>query len=540
MSNTVQDASQQPLIIPEEKQDVPNLPPQVTLFGGQVILNPTISKVNFFSYLVHSSFIGIIFIPVGLLQSSLFKNVYQLEEREANNLSSVTTAITVTLKLLLASIFGYICDKYGRKFLVGIGAVIVSATVFYLPNITNANLYPWYYILQVIQELGFISLSTAPLLADYIDYETKGRVAGISSVLVYSTSFVATFIFEHTDLTKNVPLKYHQLGIVGMVLGGILMLGLKGGSYHKKLFYDHKAIKAKKSLAEQCPEAFNQIVSEEDCLEEEVLENQNDNENIPKNIKKEITRDSTSEGRNTGIIVDGTQMNLNASVYSKEGEEKQPQKPLLSMAPENLEKNFKPGLIAGLKEAKNPWILTAYLCSFLMMSNVALLNYILVNYITHLGSDANQAVALANKRIFVGIFTGLFFGFFADKYNKFKMVIFVIACAIIGVLLLILTPTAYNVMAYAAMVMFGFSCSGLVTLSSQLQAKYANAKYRASVGAVSSMSSVVGTLALNILGVYLMNYNIRAPYYIFLGSTLVALAILALLYSSKKEILNRL
>ncbi len=515
----------QPLILPDEKEDSQGLPPQVSLFKGQIILNPTISKVNFFSYLVHSAFIGLIFIPLGLLQSSLFKNVYQLTQEQMNNLSSTTTALNVVIKFFLASSFGYICDKYGRKFLVCFGAFSVAASVFVLPDLPS--LYPWYYILQIFQELGFMALSAAPLLADYVDYETKGRVAGLSGGLIYTTSFLVTLLNEGTDMTKNVPRKHHQLGIMGAALGCILLLGLKGGAYHKKLWNDRKAIQAKKSLAKQCPEAFNQIVSEEDMIEN--YEEKTDDENAVRNIKKQITREST----------DRDQMNINPSVVSREGEEETQQKALQSMV-EKQEKNFKPGLMAGLREAKNPWVLTGYICSFLMICDVGLLNYILVTYVTSLESDANQAVALANKRLLVGIFTGLFFGFFADKYNKFKLVIFTILCAMTGVLLLIFTPSAYNFMAYSAMVMFGISCSGLVTLSSQLQSKYANPKYRASVSAVSSMGSVLGQLSINIVGVYLMTFNVRAPFYIFLSFTILALIFLAFLYSSKKEILNRL
>jgi len=520
---------QQPLLVPE---DQPALPKQVSLFNGHIILNPTISKVNFYTYLVHACFGGIIMIPMGLLQSPLFENVYKLDAKEMNNLSSVSTAIAVILKLLFAPLLGYICDKYGRKFLVGFGAIITSATIFMMPGIPSV--YPWYYILLALQDLALMCLMAAPLLADYIDYETKGRMAGIVGAMVHLTSFIATFLNENVDLTKNVPFKYRELGITGTFIGCILMIGLKGGAYHKKLFYDHKAIQAKKNLAEKCPEAFDQIVSVESYLENYDGKVGNDQENVGENIKRETTRSTTNDIQNKGIVLHRSQMNINPSVETDEGERNQA---LLSMA---AEKNFKPGFMAGLREARNPWVLTGFICSFMMVCNTGLLNYILVTYCKSLGSNANQAIALNNKHLLVGIFAGVFFGFFADKYNKFKLVIISLLTAITGILLLIFTPSAYNAMAYGSMCLFGFSISGFVTLSGQLQSKYANAKYRASVSSVSSVISVLGTLLISILGVYLMNYDVRAPFYIFLAANVIALFILAFLYSSKKEILNRL
>lgn len=105
------DDAQQPLL--SQKQ-----PPQIKLLGGQVILNPSISKINFFSYLLYSAFMGIIFIPIGLLQVPLMTNIYHLSSSERATANSIVQFLQLALKLLITPILGFVCDKYGESFLL--------------------------------------------------------------------------------------------------------------------------------------------------------------------------------------------------------------------------------------------------------------------------------------------------------------------------------------------------------------------------------------------------------------------------------------
>ena len=177
-----------------------------------------------------------------------------------------------------------------------------------------------------------------------------------------------------------------------------------------------------------------------------------------------------------------------------------------------------------------------------MMSVGGLLNFVLVTYVIHMAGEkaANQAYALTNKHFLVGALTALFFGFFADKYNKFKLLVFVVGCSIVATLLLILAPTPYNAMAYVSMVFYGVAICGLMTLTMQLQSKYADAKFRASVAAVGGMFSVLGGASIGILGAFLMQYHIYIPFYFYLVFSVISFVVLGMIYASKKEILNRL
>jgi len=528
--------SQQALL--SEKQ-----PPQISLFGGQVILNPSISRVNFFCYLLNSMYFGVIFIPIGLLQVPLMSNIYHLSPAERAKANSLIQLLQLALKMLIAPLLGFLCDKYGRKFLVVFGMLFFNATIFITPNLPS--FYPWYVFHQLIQEIAILAVIAPPLLADYIDYETKGRVAGLNGVIVYVCSFVATYVNEGIDFTK-IETTYHQIGIAGMAISTVILLGLKGGAYHKKLFFDKKAIDAKKSLAQACPEEYEKLVADleevEGTLEEQEKEAEEgqaiDVENIGTHIKSYYIQNNptdTDEGNQRNAL------NVNPSVVS-ENENKPSNNPTISMKSNRPHKEMQPGFMAGLKEAKNPWILISFICGFLMMSIGGCLNFVLVTYVIYLaGEDAtNQAIVLTNKHYLVGALTALFFGFFADKYNKFKLLVFVLINSIIATLLLISTTDPYSWIAYLSMVFYGVAICGFMTTSMQLQSKYANAKFRASVGAVGGMFSVIGGASINVLGVYLMQYSVYIPFYLYLAFSVSAAVLLGVIYAKKKEILNRL
>ena len=77
-------------------------------------------------------------------------------------------------------------------------------------------------------------MTIAPLLADYIDDRTKGRVSGLTSLMVYVSAFSVTYLNESMDLTKNIALKYYEIAGAAVFIGLAAAIGLKGGRYHKK------------------------------------------------------------------------------------------------------------------------------------------------------------------------------------------------------------------------------------------------------------------------------------------------------------------
>jgi len=458
-------AANQPLLF--AKSSSSDLKEQIRIFNGQILLNPAISRTNFFCYLLFTTYLGLILLPVGLLQASVLGVVYKLDTDEQASVTSAVQLIQLVLQLLIAPWIGLVCDKYGRKILVCSGLTVLCLTVFLTPNFPSP--YPYYIINQCLQGISCTALIIPPLLADYIDKSTHGRMAGLSGVLVNTGAFFMTSLSTAQDTEENLRKKFFYLAIIASSLALVVMLGLKGGSYH------HDLIQKKKSLPDY-----------------------------------------------TSLNEDSESVTIQPDVPSKS--------------------EAQPGLMAGIQEAKNPWIFTGYVINFLMMSSVGLTSFALVTYVIFLTEDkakANLAYALVSKFQLSATICSAFFGFFSDKLNKFKLIIFTVLCSITSIILLILIKSPTEPMAYISMVFFGVASSGFLTFSNQLLNRYASPHVRGSVLAFGGMVALVAGASINILGVYLLHWNVRTPFFMYSGYSVIGLIILVILYIRKKDILNQ-
>ena len=325
-------------------EEDPNIPvrgtrPQISFFKGQIILNPTISKINFAALIIFNIYISLILIPINLLQFPLLTIFFGQSNTQAINTATILEIAQLVADLIFYSVLGGLCDRYGRKIFFIIGVVVMCLSILVTPNLPKV--YPYYLIEQVIQDLGMICMLTPPLIADYIDYETKGRVAALIQVLLALAGYVGSAFTENIDLQNNIPSEHHYIAIGGLVVGLVISLGIKGGMYHKHLFHDTKAEEAKKKAAEM--------------------------------IKKEQKKNSIENGEsqfyqdysNIDLLAVDSHDEINHSSNSNN----------------NSQVEEKPGLMAGLREAKrNPWILIGYIAGFLFYSQTMLMTTVIVTF----------------------------------------------------------------------------------------------------------------------------------------------------------------
>jgi len=180
-------------------------------------------------------------------------------------------------------------------------------------------------------------------------------------------------------------------------------------------------------------------------------------------------------------------------------------------------KEAQPGFIAGIKEAENPWIFAGYIVNFLQMSSGGLTGFILVTYGIHLTQDvtkANLAYVLVDIYLLSSTINSIFFGYVADKFNKFRLIIFTIACALISVSFLTFIQSPIEPLAYISMTLFGIASSGYMVSSGQLLNKYPSPKFRGLVLAGGGTISLGGTAPVNILGLYLLHWNVFYAFFI--------------------------
>ena len=440
---------------------------QISFLKGQIILNPSITKLNFFCFMLFNIYLGLILTPVDLLQASVLGIVYKLDTDHQSYVTTIVQFSQLVLQLLTAPLVGYICDKYGRRIPICSGLVFLCCTIFFTTNFPNP--YPYYIINQCLQSISYTALGIPPLLADYVDSSTHGRMSGLISVLVSSGSFLITLLNSmQQDTVSNLHKKFFFIGALALGLAFLIIPGIKGGTYYKNI---------PQSSESQESASFNEETTEQNAAQTEVQ--------LPE--------------------------------------------------PE-------PGLMAGLKEVKNPWIFAGYIVNFLLTSSGGLTGFILVTYVIHLTQDvskANLAYVLVDIVLLSSIINSIFFGYVADKFNKFRLIIFIIVCSIISASLLTFIKSPTEPLAYISMVLFGVATSGYMVFSGQLLNKYPSPKFRGSVLAVGGMISLGGTATVNILGVYLLHWNVLYPFFICLGSSVVALLILVILYICKKDIMNK-
>ena len=87
----------------------------------------------------------------------------------------------IVVKLGCAPVFGYLCDRYGRKIINLYGIICISVTFALMPYAPSY----WFYVIlrcfyatgKVRNYLGAIAISVVPLLADYVDHKSRGTTA---------------------------------------------------------------------------------------------------------------------------------------------------------------------------------------------------------------------------------------------------------------------------------------------------------------------------------------------------------------------------
>lgn len=461
---------------------------QVSIIKKQIILNPTISLLNFISFNLYYLIVIFAYVSVDTLQPSLLTDpsYYNISDDDLTRVNSTILVWDMAIKVILAPFYGFLCEKIGRKPVVFIGITSMCLGIGLFPFIGNGTVFPLFVVARALYANGAIACIVVPLLADYVDYETKGRAAGLLVVLaglgaVLSSSYCLS-------LTTNISMgnRYVYLAVGIWIVGILVALGLKGGKYHRNLYYDAKAEQAKQTLASS-------------------------------------TDIEDSVGVNSQSLTNGDAIGL--------PEEK------------GLLKNF----TQGIHQGKNPWILLGYIISFLSRGDTGILSFTLViwskNYYPSDQSDQNdaenQAYMLSGISYVVLLLTALFFGFFSDKYSKFKLIVVTHVSTIIGLILLVLCSGPNDGLAYISMFFIGIGIAGYELFSLQLVNKYSNTKLRGSVNAMSSLLGVIGLVIISIGGGYLMGVDINASFYMFLGFAALALVISVFLYR-KSEILKKL
>lgn len=120
---------------------------------GKIALNPSISKKNYVGCMTHYFMLSFIFVSIDSLQPWLFQKHFQIERKEQieNFKNALVILFDIIVKLACAPVFGYLCDRYGRKKVNLYGIVCISLTMFIMPY---APTYWVYVLLRCVYATG--------------------------------------------------------------------------------------------------------------------------------------------------------------------------------------------------------------------------------------------------------------------------------------------------------------------------------------------------------------------------------------------------
>lgn len=89
----------------------------------------------------------------------------------------------IATKVIVAPLAGVFCDRHGRRRTLFIGILLVSLAMLIMPFCSEV--YPTYLVLRMFYAAGVITIVVVPLIADYIQDESKASRQAISAILFF-------------------------------------------------------------------------------------------------------------------------------------------------------------------------------------------------------------------------------------------------------------------------------------------------------------------------------------------------------------------
>lgn len=211
-----------------------DIPPQ-TFFFGKVILHKNISKINYFCSLIHFLLMTFTFVSVDTLQPMLFKSSSYLNvnKDDIGSENARILLIDIIVKIIFAPIYGLMSDKFGRTRVLLFGYLSMSLSLFFMPF--SDNIYPKFCICRIIYAQGCMAITTIPLLADYVDFTTKGRASAINVIMASLGAVISAYLISNL-LVNHMSLKLTCMiaAICILVVAILYTSGLKHGKYFVK------------------------------------------------------------------------------------------------------------------------------------------------------------------------------------------------------------------------------------------------------------------------------------------------------------------
>ncbi|KAJ3128988.1 hypothetical protein HK098_002839 [Nowakowskiella sp. JEL0407] len=483
---------------PTQTQSTPKKSRTEGRICGFLKLAPTVTLLNFLSYLFAALFTVCFFVFLNASQGFVLGQILKVPETELGTYAGSLTFYDELFSLVFVWLWGLASDFIGRRTVYSLSYILMALGLFIFTY--AQNVYPQLLIFRIIFASGGSAASSmlTAVLADYAGDEDRGKVSAIVGMMTGCGALVALFVFLRIPSTTADPVAglrkaYFIVGGISAVVGVVLFFTLRR-SYGKAMELENQEVKRAKSV----------------------------------NGAADASSGSGIANSTTGLLSSGT-----------------------TGSSQSLPKRRPVWVVAleGIKAARDPVILVGYIGGFLARADSVLVTtfiplWVYKFYISRglcsarnpsepdIAETCRQAYVLSSTLSGVcqtmTLVGAPFFGILGDKVYRPLSVFIASLFGFIGYIMIYSIDDPTSKIMYLAVSLVGIGEIGLIVGSlSLVTAKYVPADIRGSVAGVYSTFGAVGILITSKLGGSLFDSWVEtAPFFLMFIARVVALPII--------------
>jgi len=233
-------AGQQVQVLPSSTEPpTPAKSSPTKVFGGRIILNKGISRVNFYTSWAYVLYLGIMGLTYTTLEPEFINKTFNIPDAKMGETTAWLYLIDYSIRLVFALLYGPMIDHFGRRFVMTICIVLVSLSYLAVP-LFSSSLFPGYLGAKALYSCGGIGLQMLPIAADYVDNTTKGIMAAMNFGIAFIGGGIgAALLKTFSVLDVGYTVIYTALAAIVFLMGMFLRLGIKGGNTYYRIEKDN-------------------------------------------------------------------------------------------------------------------------------------------------------------------------------------------------------------------------------------------------------------------------------------------------------------
>ncbi|CAK9083494.1 AP-2 complex subunit mu (Clathrin assembly protein complex 2 mu medium chain) (Clathrin coat assembly protein AP50) (Clathrin coat-associated protein AP50) (Clathrin-adaptor medium chain Apm2) (Mu2-adaptin) (Plasma membrane adaptor AP-2 50 kDa protein) [Durusdinium trenchii] len=196
-------------------------------FKDFIELNPGMTKVNFFAFLLVGGSTIMLLVFLNAMQAFLLSEVYGVSEDDFGKTTGQLAVADEIWSFVWLFVWGVVSDITGRRVVVGIGFFICGVALFLSPH--GGEVFPGLLLIRLLFAQGGAALATilTALLSDIVAPPSLGIVAGILGLASGIGALFAVFVLVGVlPVSLCIENTYYFVGSLALGLGLVAFLAL--------------------------------------------------------------------------------------------------------------------------------------------------------------------------------------------------------------------------------------------------------------------------------------------------------------------------